>query len=105
VEARTRGRKLVTSAEVLQELLHAYRSVGRLETLDAALELAVRGVDQLLPVEAEDVIHARGLADQYAGLTARDLLRLSMCQLRKIRELKTFDRKLLAAFRRRARKR
>ena len=31
---------LCTSAEVLQELLHAYLPVGRLQTLDAALTLA-----------------------------------------------------------------
>lgn len=32
--------RLCTSAEVLQELLHPYLPVARLETLDAALELA-----------------------------------------------------------------
>lgn len=88
LEARKRWRKLATSAEVLQELLHAYLPVGRLETLDVALELAVRGVDEVLPVESEVVIHARRLADQYAGLTARDLLHLSMCQSRRIRQLR-----------------
>ena len=61
VEIRKRGRKLVTSAEVLQELPHAYLPVGRIETLDAALELAVRGVDEILPVKSEVVIHARRL--------------------------------------------
>ncbi len=36
----TRGREnLITSAEVLQELLHAYLPVRRIETLDAALAL------------------------------------------------------------------
>ena len=34
------GTPLATSAEVLQELLHVYLPVGRLETLDAALTLA-----------------------------------------------------------------
>jgi predicted nucleic acid-binding protein len=74
--------------------------VGRLETLDVALELAARGVDEVLPVNSEVVMHAQRLADRYAGLTARDLLHLSMCQLRRIGELKTCDRNLLAAFRR-----
>ena len=35
-ETLARGERLVTSAEVLQELLHAYLPVNRLETLDAA---------------------------------------------------------------------
>jgi hypothetical protein len=37
---RDRGETLATSAEVLQELLHAYLPVNRIEDLDAALRLA-----------------------------------------------------------------
>ena len=38
-EAVERAAPLVTSAEVLQELLHAYLPIGRQRTLDAALTL------------------------------------------------------------------
>lgn len=92
------GRRLVISAEVLQELLHVYLPVGRIETLDAALELATNGIDQVIPISGETVIQARHLADKYPGLTARDLLHLSVCQTHKIAEIKTFDRNLNAAF-------
>jgi len=98
VTSREAESRLVTSAEVLQELLHAYLPVGRMKTLDAALELATLGVDEVFPVESGAVIQARLLADRYPGLTARDLLHLSICQLMKIKEIKTFDRSLLAAF-------
>jgi predicted nucleic acid-binding protein len=101
LESRKKGYRLVTSAEVLQELLHIYLPVGRMETLDAALELAVRGVDRILPIEPETVLQARTLADRYPELTARDLLHLSVCRKHKIKELKTFDRGLRAAFRQR----
>jgi predicted nucleic acid-binding protein len=96
--SRKQGARLVTSAEVLQELLHVYLPVGRIETLDAALELAIRGVDEVFPIDPEAVIHARHLVNNYPGLTARDLIHLSVCQLKKIEELKTFDRNLLSAF-------
>jgi len=43
------GTVLVTSAEVLQELLHAYLPVGRLETLDAALALIRARVGEVCP--------------------------------------------------------
>ena len=92
------GKRLVTSAEVLQELLHVYLPVGRIETLDAALDLATKGVDQIIPITGETVIQARHLVDEYPGLTARDLLHLSVCQIHKILEIKTFDRNLNAAF-------
>ena len=92
------GRRLVTSAEVLQELLHVYLPVERIETLDTAFYLATNGVDQVIPITDEMVIHAKHLADKYTGLTARDLLHLSVCQIHKIAEIKTFDRNLNAAF-------
>ena len=98
LEASESGRRLVTSAEVLQELLHAYLPVGRLDTLDAALELATLGVDQIIPINSGAVMHARNLLDKHPGLTARDLLHLAVCQISKIKELKTFDRNLRAAF-------
>ena len=101
LDSSNKGKRLVTSAEVLQELLHVYLPVERMETLDAAMELATQGVDQVIPIDSSTVLHARNLIDNFPGLTARDLLHLSVCQLNKIKDLKTFDRNLLAAFKRR----
>ena len=61
-ESRKKGLILVTSAEVLQELLHVYLPVNRMQTLDAALELATLGMDQIIPVDQDMVVHARYLA-------------------------------------------
>jgi len=98
ISSRASGKKLVTSAEVLQELLHVYLPVGRVETLDAALELAIGGTDEIFPVETDFVMHARRLVGRHPALSARDLLHLSVCQLKKIKDLKTFDRGLMIAF-------
>ena len=98
LESRKKGSILVTSAEVLQELLHVYLPVGRIETLDAAMELATQGVDRVIPINSETVVHARHLIDNYPGLSARDLLHLSVCHINKIKMLKTFDNNLLTAF-------
>jgi hypothetical protein len=97
------GTPLVTSAEVLQELLHVYLPVQRAATLDAALELASRSVDRVLPVEAADVEQARTLLDEHPALAARDLLHLAICRRHGINDLRTFDRGLQAAFKRRKR--
>lgn len=86
--------RLVTSAEVLQELLHAYLPVGRIETLDAALTLAGSLMHAIWPVEPEDVRYGRLLLDRHAELGARDLLHLACCKRRGVAELKTFDRAL-----------
>jgi len=98
LEASRAGKRLVTSAEVLQELLHVYLPVGRVGTLDAALKLATEGVDEIFPVSSETVLFARHLADKHPGLTARDLLHLSTCKSYGVQELKSFDRGLLAVF-------
>ena len=100
LDSSNKGKRLVTSAEVLQELLHVYLPVARMDTLDAAMELATKGVDQVIPIDTAAVLHARNLVDNFPGLTARDLLHLSVCHLNKIKELKSFDRNLLAAFNR-----
>jgi uncharacterized protein len=101
VQTSREGNRVVTSAEVLQELLHVYLPVGRLATLDAALELATQGVDRVLPIDSEAVLQARTLADRHPELTARDLLHLAVCRIHRIGELKTFDRGLQNAFYRR----
>jgi uncharacterized protein len=98
IDSGKKGKRLVTSAEVLQELLHVYLPVERMATLDAAMALATQGVDQIIPIDSAAVLHARNLVDNFPGLTARDLLHLSVCQLHNIKNLKTFDRNLLAAF-------
>jgi predicted nucleic acid-binding protein len=91
---------LATSAEVLQEILHCYLAVNRLETLDAALELVESRVGTLWPLEAEDVQLARSLAGAHGELGARDLVHLACCRRRGVEAIKTFDRPLAAAFRR-----
>jgi predicted nucleic acid-binding protein len=95
------GTPLATSAEVLQELLHAYLPAGRLETLDAALELVESLVDTVWPMEPDDVLLARSLVGRHPALQARDLLHLASCRRRGVDEIKTFDRPLRSAFRRR----
>jgi uncharacterized protein len=88
---------LATSAEVLQELLHAYLPVGRLADLDAALRL-LADLAVVLPVTVEDVQTARLFADRHPALGARDLLHLAVCARNDVDELWTYDRGLAAAF-------
>ncbi len=89
---------LVTFAEVLQEMLHAYLPVERLEDLDAALLLVSSTVSLVWPV----VRFARLLADQQKALGARDLLPLACCcRRRELGRIRTYDRALAAAFSRR----
>lgn len=97
-ESAAEGRELVTSAEVLQELLHAYLPVGRLATFDAAVQLVDRSTRTVFPVEPEDVRLGRDLAATHPGLGARDLLHFACCLRRNVPELRTHERAFAAAF-------
>ena len=100
IEEAARGRlgPLCTSVEVLQELLHAYLPVGRVETLDAAIALVDSFIPTVHAVEADDVRLARDLAGTHPALDARELVHLATCRRREIRRIKTFDGDLAAAF-------
>lgn len=87
---------LCTSAEVLQELLHAYTAVHRRETLKAAFSLVSRSRVQVWPLEPEDVTLAYQLHAQFPTLGARDLCHLASCRRRGVKDIKTFDNALRA---------
>ncbi len=72
----------------------------RIATLDAALQLAEACIPEIWPVEPEDVRLARILVDSFLELGARDVVHLASCRRRNVREIKSFDRALTAAFRR-----
>lgn len=92
------GTTLCTSAEVMQELLHAYVPVARAGTLDAALQLVEATMHEIWPVEAEDIRIAHALLDVYHALGARDLMHLACCRRRGVARTKSFDRALASAF-------
>ena len=85
---------LCTSAEVVQELAHAYLRVSRPDAFDEALATIAGFAVEVWPLEFEDVTLARQLADRYPQLAARDLCHLASCRRRGVSEIKTFDRAL-----------
>ena len=87
---------LCTSAEVLQELVHAYLPVARLDALDAAMALLVRSRVQVWPLEDEDVTLARQLHEQFPALGPRDLCHLASCRRRGVSKVMTFNQALRA---------
>lgn len=88
---------LCTSAEVLQELMHAYIPAGRLETLNAALTLADSPETEVWPLEREDIHLALRLRRRFPQLSARDLCHLASCRRRQVTDIKTFDRAFAGA--------
>jgi predicted nucleic acid-binding protein len=92
--------RLCTSAEVLQELMHAYVTVDRLHTLDAAFTLVDACISDVWDVTGSDVRAARLLVEAHPELGSRDLLLVAMCDRHRVSQIKTYDRGLKAAMNR-----
>ena len=89
---------LATSAEVLQELLHAYLPVNRLNELDSAMSVVSRYDIEVWPLEKDDVVLAWQLLAEHPQLSARDLCYLASCRRREVSDMMTFDQSLRRAF-------
>lgn len=88
---------LVTSVEVLQELLHAYLPIQRIDAFGDALSLVAELEIEVWPLEMDDVMLAWKLREEHPTLSARDLCHLASCQRRRANELMTFDTALRSA--------
>jgi len=89
--AIARGERLVTDAEVLQELLHRYRSIGRLDAMEQATDALLSVVDEVFPIERDDVLAARRLLVRLPRLSARDALHVATMRRHGVDDILTFD--------------
>ena len=87
----TRGERLVTSAEVLQEILHRYHFVKRPDAIQPAFDALLGVVDEVYPIETVDVQRARDVMMGLGKLSARDALHAAVMQRRGVERLMSFD--------------
>ncbi len=85
-------RRLVTSSEVFQEILHRYVSIGCRDAIEPAFEALCGVIDEVLPVEERDVFLAKDLVHAHSSLSARDALHAAVMRRRQIAEIVSFDR-------------
>jgi predicted nucleic acid-binding protein len=86
------GERLVTDAEVFQEILHRFVAIRRRDAIEDAFDVMGRIVDETFPIELADVEHARRLLEPRTGLSARDAIHLAVMQRRGIGQVMSFDR-------------
>ena len=85
------GSRLVTDAEVPQEILHRYAAIGRRDAIQPALSVLEEIVDTVFPVEYRDVKSAKDILLGYTSLSARDAIHISVMQRHEITRILTFD--------------
>jgi predicted nucleic acid-binding protein len=84
------GEVLVTDAEVLQEILHRYVAIDRRDAIGPATDAILGIVDEVFPVERDDVERARRLV-QTTRLSARDAVHVAIMRHRGISRILSFD--------------
>lgn len=85
------GRKLVTDAEVLQEILHRYVAIDRKDAIAPAFEAVLSVVDEVLPVELATVQRAKELVLAGSKLSARDAIHVAVMREHGISAILSFD--------------
>jgi len=85
------GERLVTDAEVLQEFLHRFSAIRRLEAIADTLALTLAIVDEVFSVTRNDVLRAAEVLQSPSGLSARDALHIAVMERHGIRQILTFD--------------
>lgn len=88
IEARER---LVTDAEVFQEILHRYVAIRRPDAIEPCTSALLALVDEVFPIELEDVRRASSLV-RSSPLAARDALHVAIMQRHGIDQIMSFDR-------------
>jgi len=90
-DAIAAGERLVTSAEVLQEILHRYVAIDRRDAIQPAFDALLGVVDEVVDVRRKDVERARELVLGVARLSARDALHAAVMEREGITHILSFD--------------
>lgn len=85
------GERLVTDAEVLQEILHRYTAIDKRNAIEPALQLILDVVDDVFPIEKQDVLRAAEIAQKPSLLSARDAVHVAVIERYSIGSILTFD--------------
>ena len=85
------GERLVTDAEVLQEILHRYIAIERRDAVQPAFDALLRVVDAVFPVELADVERAKDITLGALQLSARDGLHLAVMEHNGVARIMSFD--------------
>ena len=83
--------RLVTDAEVLQEILHRYVAIGRPDALQPAFDALLGVVDQVLAIDRAAVERAKQIVQGNRHLSARDAVRLAIMEQHDIDQILSFD--------------
>ena len=87
-----KGERLVTDAEVLQEILHRYHAIKRTDAIQPAFDALLGIVDEVFPIEEMDVRAAKDILQGTRTLSSRDALHVAVMRRHNVSRIMSFDR-------------
>lgn len=85
------GERLVTDAEVFQEILHRYTHLDRRDAIQPAFDALLGVADEVLVVDLAGVERAKTIVLGHPRLSARDALHLALMERHGITRILSFD--------------
>jgi len=83
--------RLVTDAEVLQEILHRYVAIDRRDAIQPAFDALLSIVDEVFPIDSATVERAKAIVLERRKLSARDAVHIAAMERQKVARILTFD--------------
>jgi len=83
--------RLVTDANVLQEILHRYASIDRRDAIQPAFDAILQVVDEVFAVDQIVVERAKQIVLGYRQLSARDAVHLAVMEKNGVERILSFD--------------
>lgn len=83
--------RLVTDAEVFQEILHRYTAINRRDAIQPTFDALLGTVDEVVPIDRAVVDQAKQIVLAYRSLSARDGVHLAVMQRHGIERILSFD--------------
>lgn len=85
------GERLVTDAEVLQEILHRYVAIHRRDAIQPAFDAILGLVDDVFPITLADTERAKTIVLGRQSLSARDAVHAAVMEREGVRRIMSFD--------------
>jgi predicted nucleic acid-binding protein len=83
--------RLVTDAEVLQEILHRYVAIDRRDAIQPAYDALLRIADEVVPIDQAAAERAKDIVMGNRRLSARDALHIAVMEQHEIDRILSFD--------------
>jgi predicted nucleic acid-binding protein len=85
------GVRLVTDAEVFQEILHRYVAVRRRDAIQPAFDALLGIIDEVFPVDLAAVERSKTILFGWSELSARDAIHVATMEQNGVARIMSFD--------------